>query len=81
MREEVEEEKDEEEEEREEEKEETISTSQANQLLPPLSTCPLLTSHRCKSYLSGHDIVQTILHNQSSQSKYSSQSKFTIKVF
>ena len=73
MREEVEEEKDEEEEEREEEKEETISTSQANQLLPPLSTCPLLTSHRCKSYLSGDDIVQTILHNQSSQSKYSSQ--------
>ena len=68
MREEVEEEKDsEEEEEREEEKEETISTSQANQLLPPLSTCPLLTSHRCKSYLSGDDIVQTILHNQSSQ--------------
>ena len=79
MREEVEEEKDEEEEEeREEEREEMISTSQANQLLPPLSTCPLLTSHRCKSYLSGDDIVQTILHNQSSQSKYSSRSKYII---
>ena len=33
-----------------EEKEEMISTSQANQqALPLLSTCPLPTSHRCKS--------------------------------
>ena len=68
--EEVEEEKDEEEEvEMEEEKEEMISTSQANQLLPLLSTCPPLTSLRCKSYLSGGVIVQSILQS-TSQSKY-----------